>query len=629
MKFFKVLILSGIILFTINLNSQIKISDDFILNNRNFNPNDGTILAPNSNISDDVGINIYDIKSGQLISNFGFGVYHLVEEGYSTPIFATVFYSNDFSKIIALDANGMSGKKRVDVYDSKTYKKLNSIRIHGKDGSPPYGDLNGVSNINNDVFTIKYGGSGDLYKIDIKDNTCTPFVRTSIDTSMDAPSVDSYIFQFSDNEILVADGIQYGSKGIKLNKINFNNQSEESFTTKLFSHKGFGCKIVKTNSKLYFASNSKSITVFDNNGNILDECPENDVHVFDIKDDKLYAIPRPYSAVFLFDLNNLSELQITKSYYEQVKVRTDKAFIYGDRQMIIMDAHKMIRLLELPSNSKSITLSHDKETGQKQEKLFYDARWNHCVQSKAVYYRIIITDTDENVIGKVKDYNINGSLLWDGYLSRFDRNNNKGDVHEGLCTSYNIDGSKIRTSMMVAGRIEGESLDYYENGQLKLKSSISNGKKNGKLVYYRENGQIIKEQEFIKGERNGKWVWYHENGKKWAEKEYDNGRELDYTTYNKDGSVKDTKYGNLDLFGTKEKTKKYASDGQRCRRCNTGVYSNGSCDVCGTVSYDKYKEVVNKLPKCDLCKGTGREMSAQGNKSRSCPMCQGKGYRTY
>lgn len=77
------------------------------------------------------------------------------------------------------------------------------------------------------------------------------------------------------------------------------------------------------------------------------------------------------------------------------------------------------------------------------------------------------------------------------------------------------------------------------------------------------------------------------------------------------------------------KNKTYSSDGSRCSICTQGVYVNGSCDLCGTVSAERLQETIDKLPKCSLCAGTGREKSRTSNESRTCPMCQGKGYRTY
>jgi DnaJ-class molecular chaperone len=55
----------------------------------------------------------------------------------------------------------------------------------------------------------------------------------------------------------------------------------------------------------------------------------------------------------------------------------------------------------------------------------------------------------------------------------------------------------------------------------------------------------------------------------------------------------------------------------------------GSCDVCGGVSVERQREFNSKRPKCELCKGTGREKSRTSNESRECPMCYGKGYRNY
>ena len=42
------------------------------------------------------------------------------------------------------------------------------------------------------------------------------------------------------------------------------------------------------------------------------------------------------------------------------------------------------------------------------------------------------------------------------------------------------------------GKVEGEWLYYYDNGQLQFKSNYKDGKKDGETFWYKENGKLIK-----------------------------------------------------------------------------------------------------------------------------------------
>ena len=99
--------------------------------------------------------------------------------------------------------------------------------------------------------------------------------------------------------------------------------------------------------------------------------------------------------------------------------------------------------------------------------------------------------------------------------------------------------------------------------------------------------------------------------------------------YNQDGSIKEKYTESYANSSDAKPSKKYSSDGQKCTRCYQGVYSGGFCDICSSPSSERMRETINKLPKCDLCNGTGREYNFQKTESRTCPMCEGKGYRTY
>jgi antitoxin component YwqK of YwqJK toxin-antitoxin module len=98
---------------------------------------------------------------------------------------------------------------------------------------------------------------------------------------------------------------------------------------------------------------------------------------------------------------------------------------------------------------------------------------------------------------------------------------------------------------------DGEYVEFYENGQMKIKGMFEENLKTGDWFWYKEDGSIelnekhrihreynlnkkltIEGGEFFESEnqiwvKNGRWVWYKENGKDWdILKEYEKGNEI-------------------------------------------------------------------------------------------------------
>ena len=62
------------------------------------------------------------------------------------------------------------------------------------------------------------------------------------------------------------------------------------------------------------------------------------------------------------------------------------------------------------------------------------------------------------------------------------------------------------------GKKDGSWIEYWDNGQLKLKGNWKNGMSEGSWVYYYDNGKLDSKGDFKNGHLEGSWVSYKRNG---------------------------------------------------------------------------------------------------------------------
>ena len=80
----------------------------------------------------------------------------------------------------------------------------------------------------------------------------------------------------------------------------------------------------------------------------------------------------------------------------------------------------------------------------------------------------------------------------------------KDTVYNGTIKFYDTATNKL---VMVAnyksGVLDGERIDYYINGNPKLKLNYENGKDNGELIIFDSSGNVFKKHNFYYGLRYG------------------------------------------------------------------------------------------------------------------------------
>lgn len=113
---------------------------------------------------------------------------------------------------------------------------------------------------------------------------------------------------------------------------------------------------------------------------------------------------------------------------------------------------------------------------------------------------------DNTLNGEYKYYNNKGALLQKKYF--------KDGELEGVYESYFKVGNKILEYNIPykKGLIEGESIEYYADGNIYAKANYIGGKINGVEKKYHFNKQLASEINYLNGKLNGSYKLYHTNG---------------------------------------------------------------------------------------------------------------------
>ncbi len=83
-----------------------------------------------------------------------------------------------------------------------------------------------------------------------------------------------------------------------------------------------------------------------------------------------------------------------------------------------------------------------------------------------------------------------------------------GKLH-GEYLNYYDNGQLYEVASYVNGKEHGEYLSYYDNGQLWYKTNYLNGKREGETVTYGEIGELLGRENFVDGKRYGERLTYY------------------------------------------------------------------------------------------------------------------------
>ena len=167
--------------------------------------------------------------------------------------------------------------------------------------------------------------------------------------------------------------------------------------------------------------------------------------------------------------------------------------------------------------------------------------------------------TDEFPNGLLKQYFIyNKNGLLDGESREYYEEGDiksishfKNDIPDGVFISYYQNGNIENKYAYVNGQANGECFSYYENGKLEEKYFMKNGKLDGEAFAYYPSGKLEVKDFFKDGKKEGESIFYHENGNIKQKSTFKNGkREGDLFIYFPSGKLRQTeKYINGKIEG--------------------------------------------------------------------------------
>ncbi|KAA1247830.1 toxin-antitoxin system YwqK family antitoxin [Aquimarina sp. RZ0] len=170
------------------------------------------------------------------------------------------------------------------------------------------------------------------------------------------------------------------------------------------------------------------------------------------------------------------------------------------------------------------TFEHGKEIG---EFKFYKPKGG----TKPTAIKLFSKNTDT---ADVKYFTNNGKVISEGKMI--------GKERVGVWKYYHKNSSKVMMKEeYVSGKLTGEQLTYFENGQLTEKTSYNHGKKHGKSMMYSEKGIMIKEFTYENDKLHGPTKYYDTKGKLEIEGFYKRGRKDGLWKYYENGKLSEEK----------------------------------------------------------------------------------------
>lgn len=135
----------------------------------------------------------------------------------------------------------------------------------------------------------------------------------------------------------------------------------------------------------------------------------------------------------------------------------------------------------------------------------------------------------------VKFFTSRGKVISEGTM--------KGKVYVGAWKYYQKTSDILLTSEHFNdfGKLDGDRIVYYKNGQIAEKQHYVNGKLEGESIWYSERAIKLKEFIYVNGELHGYSKYYDPKGELITEGRYKNGKKHGIWKFYKNGKLTEEK----------------------------------------------------------------------------------------
>jgi len=162
--------------------------------------------------------------------------------------------------------------------------------------------------------------------------------------------------------------------------------------------------------------------------------------------------------------------------------------------------------------------------------MYFDQSWEQTEKKDARYYRIIKMDTTGQFLFFVTDYYLSGQEQMTGTYRSI-----RPDFREGLFTWYYADGSKQQSCEYKNNLLHGPYIEWYKNGQMKIRQSFIQGLPDGPYKSWSNQGNLLLDAQYSNGEKHGYFISYYDNGQMTRKDLYDYGRLVEGRCFSPEG----------------------------------------------------------------------------------------------
>ena len=235
------------------------------------------------------------------------------------------------------------------------------------------------------------------------------------------------------------------------------------------------------------------------------------------------------------------QIKVQGSYKEDKRDGEFKAFLRNGKSAgsVFYKDGKIIKstLVKAMKDNASFSLVTDINYNLNSHEIVTDEFPNQLLKQYFVFNKNGLLD------GESREYYEEGDIK---SISHF-----KNHIPDGVFISYYPNGNMEEKYAYVNGQANGECFSYYENGKLEERYFLKNGEIDGEAFAYYPSGKLEVKDFFKDGKKEGESIFYHENGNIKQKSTFKNGkREGDLFIYFPSGKLRQTeKYINGKIEG--------------------------------------------------------------------------------
>ncbi len=179
------------------------------------------------------------------------------------------------------------------------------------------------------------------------------------------------------------------------------------------------------------------------------------------------------------------------------------------------------------------------------DQIRYEGQFEHGKETGVFKYYTL--DKGKSILSATKDFNPKTGVAEVKFISSkgklISEGKMKGRLYMGKWTYYHNKTDAVMSTETYNdnGKLEGEKLVFYEDGQVAEKVFYKDGLMQGLNTWYSENGKVLKELLYKDNELHGISKTYNGDGVLVTEGEYRNGMKYGIWKYYEEGKLKEEK----------------------------------------------------------------------------------------